>query len=269
MAPDQRQKLVISGMVVPLLGTLFLLGTAPDLHAAVYKCVDADGSITYAQTPCPDQVTTTVHTAPSSSGEDGPGCEFAQRFALSVARSMKSGNASSDTYMKYGGVDAMSKAAVNIVSYVHSFQHSSDIAVDRIAALAGNKCKARSFGEVSCKSLPSSYTDSFGGCEKANGDNGDNGEAGEVGDTSNDSFAMSLQPATAATPTPNFRNSASAAEQKKLAAAREADQQESCRERHENEIDRINNSMRRGFTSAEGEKYRNQLRALRKAINDC
>lgn len=257
MAANRRQNIILSLAAIQLLSALFLLAISADTGAGVYKCVDADGSITYAQTPCPDQVTTTVHTASSNRGDEPLDCEHANRFALSVARSMKNGSASSDTYMKYGGVDAMSKSAVNIVSYVHSFQHSNDITADRIAALSGNRCQARAFGAVSCESLPVSFTDSIGGC-----------------DSDEDSDAEPVANATAAATANSSdlgagRAVTTASSSNQAAIARDEERRATCIESRKTEIERINNSMRGGYTSAQGETYRKRLRELRTAINDC
>lgn len=258
MATNRHKAIGGALATIPLLAAVLLLGAAADSRAGVYKCVDSDGSITYAQTPCPDQVTTTVHTVTSSTDAATLDCEHANRFALSVAQSMKRGSASSDTYMKFGGVDAMSKAAVNIVSYVHSFQHSDDISADRIAALAGNRCRARAFGAVSCETLPVRFTDSIGGC-----DPDEESEPDAVG------VANAAVPATADAVNPAPRVAASPPASNELAEARDAERRAACRDSKEAEIDRINETMRRGFTSAQGEQYRERLRALRKAISDC
>lgn len=256
MAANRRKNIILSLATIQLLSALFLLAIYDEADAGVYKCVDADGSITYAQTPCPDQVSTTVRTTTSNRDDEPLDCEHANRFALSVARSMKNGSASSDTYMKYGGVDAMSKAAVNIVSYVHSFQHSDDISADRIAALSGNRCQARAFGAVSCESLPVRFTDSIGGCDKDD----ENAGATPVANSSSTATAYSSDLGKGYTSTSSPRQSAAAPAEERRA---------SCIESREAEIDSINDSMRGGYTSTQGESYRKRLRELRAAIKDC
>lgn len=259
MAANRRQNIILSLATIQLLSALFLLAISADAGAGVYKCIDADGSITYAQTPCPDQVTTTVQTASSNRGGEPLDCEHANRFALSVARSMKNGSASSDTYMKYGGVDAMSKAAVNIVSYVHSFQHSNDISADRIAALSGNRCQARAFGAVSCESLPVRYTDSIGGCDKdADAETAPTTAANAAAPTVVNSSDLGAG-----------RRATTASSSNQAAIAHDEERRTACIESRKAEIDRINDSMRGGYTSTQGESYRKRLRELRTAINDC
>lgn len=257
MATNRRQNIILALAAIQLPSALLLLATSADADAGVYKCVDADGGITYAQTPCPDQVTTAVHTASSNRDDEPLDCEHANRFALSVARSMKNGSASSDTYMKYGGVDAMSKAAVNIVSYVHSFQHSNEITADRIAALSGNRCQARAFGAVSCESLPVRFTDSIGGCDKDQ-----DPDATTVANSS--AFTTASPPDLGA-----GRTATTASSSNQAAIVRDEERRTTCIETRKAEIDRINDSMRGGYTSTQGETYRKRLRELRTAINDC
>ena len=101
-----------------LILALAALTLSQDIEAGVYKCIDTDGSITYTQTPCPNQVTTTVNTSSAPKASDTMDCKHANQFALTIARSMKSGRASADAFDHYGGFDGLSKSAINIINYV-------------------------------------------------------------------------------------------------------------------------------------------------------
>ena len=223
-------------------------------NAGVYKCVGPDGSLTYSQTPCPGQKTTEIRTSSASESADWLDCRHAGQFALTVAQSMKRGRGSADIFNQYGGLDGMSKSAVNIVNYVYMYQHSSDLSADRIAALTGNKCKARAFGDASCEAMPYGFIETIGGC----GDDEDDEQPASAA-TVNNAQLLSGSPESAATAETN----------RQTMPRVDQDQSGDCKERLQKQIDRINISMRSGYSSQQGEQYRERLRTLRKQMRDC
>jgi len=240
-----------------VLAATILTGLLATANAGVYKCVGPDGSLTYSQTPCPGQKSTEVKTSSSSQATDSLDCRHAGQFALTVAQSMKRGRGSADVFNQYGGLDGLSKSAVNIVNYVYMFQHSSDLSADRIAVLTGNKCKARAFGDASCEAMPYSFIESIGGC----GDNEDDEDDEQQTSAATVNNAQ-LQSETLA--------SATTAESNRQARPRvDEDQSPDCKERLQKQIDNINSSMRSGYSSQQGERYRDRLRTLRDQMSDC
>lgn len=232
-----------------------LLGVLTTADAGVYKCVAADGSLTYSQTPCPGQKTTTVATMKSTT-DDALDCRHAGQFALSVARSMKRGRGSADMFAQYGGIEGLSKSAVNIINYVYLFQHSSDLSADRIAALSGKKCKARAFGDANCESMPFAYVEQIGGCDDdAEADGEEQQQAVVAGDLSPPDGTLTSVP-------PSTRLESTHFEQNE-------DRSRDCKDRLQREIDGINDGMRSGYSSQQGENYRERLRALRKQKSEC
>ena len=157
-------------------------------------------------------------------------------------------------FNQYGGLEGMSKSAVNIVNYVYMYQHSSDLSADRIAALAGHKCKARAFGDASCEAMPFRFIESIGGC----GDDEDDERPASAA-TVNNAQLLSASPASGTTERTD--------RQTRPPEAR--DQSRDCKERLQKQIDRINSDMRSGYSSQQGERYRERLRTLRKQMSDC
>ena len=78
---------------------------------------------------------------------------------------MQAGSRSDELFDRYGGLDSLSKGSINIINYVYGYRSNGGVSAERIAALTQAKCRARALGEVSCESLPLSYTDSIGGCD--------------------------------------------------------------------------------------------------------
>lgn len=129
-------------------------------NADIFKCTDADGSVSYNQIPCPDPKTENGATA---SAQD---CAHANQFAHATARLMRGGASSSDVFDRYGGPDVVSRSTMSIINYVYGYRSSDDISSERIGALADAECRARSLGDVRCEALPMSYQNSIGGCDK-------------------------------------------------------------------------------------------------------
>lgn len=224
-------------------------------QADIYKCTDTDGSITYSQTPCPKQKTESLGS--SGSGAAAIDCAHANRFAFTSARLMQGGVSSSDLFNRYGGVDALSKGSINLINYVYGFRTSGNVTAERIASLTQAKCKARSLGDVSCEALPLSYTESIGGCDATEED-----LAAVEGTTS--AAALNSAPVTGSS------NAAAETRAERAAAdqRREA-QRESCKDRYRDKIDEIDAEMRRGYSSQQGEVYREQLRRLTQQMRKC
>lgn len=242
---------------LPACLAVLLVCLSTSASAGVYKCVAADGSLTYSQTPCPNQVSTAVSTSSGSAADRSAECRYASRFAGSVATDMRRGRASADVFDRYGGLDGLSKSAINIISYVYQYQHSDNLSTDRIATLAGGKCKAHAFGEVSCETMPYAWIDDIGGCDE---DEDDEASAAQPEPTRDES-----EPAIAQTMAPTATRPAAATSNDDDGAA----WRDACRDRLRDQIDSINAQMRNGYSSQQGERYRDRLRVLRQQINDC
>ena len=69
---------------------LILLVACWPAQAQVFKCVAANGELTYSQTPCPEKDSkVTVERTAKSNATDETECQFAHRFALATAREMR------------------------------------------------------------------------------------------------------------------------------------------------------------------------------------
>ena len=247
----------MTSRTVLAIAALILTSFLTTANAGVYKCVGPDGSLTYSQTPCPGQKTTEVRTSSASPSADSLDCRHAGQFAFSVAQSMKRGRGSADIFDQYGGLEGMSKSAVNIVNYVYMYQHSSDLSADRIAALSGNKCKARAFGDASCEALPLRFIESIGGCDDDEDDEDDAQQAAAANVNNAQLQSATVAPATTAESSGLTR------------PGPEQDRSGDCKERLQKQIDNINSSMRSGYSSQQGERYRERLRSLREQMSDC
>ena len=233
--------------------------------AEIYKCVAANGDITFSQVPCPeeDSKVTTVRAGSSPTAEPAD-CEHARRFALRTAQQMKSGTGSSAIFDSYGGLSALSKGSVGLISYVFEFRTNADVSATRVSALATAKCRAGSFGDVSCEQLPASFTNSFGGCSA---------DEQEIEATSYHVNSVEGTHAQATHVQSLARtNTTSQADSRKARAAVEAAAEKKrleCRDRYDSQIDAINERMRSGYSSSEGESHRKRRRDLEQKRRDC
>ncbi len=228
-------------------------------QAEIFRCVAANGELTFSQTPCPEKDSkVTVERTVKSSTTDEADCQFAHRFALATAQEMKSGVASSTLFDRYGGLSALSRGSVSLISYVYQYRTNDDVSAERVAALSVAKCKAKSFGDVGCEQLPVAYTSRFGGCEKVE----ENGGAAAL-------------PMASATPTqPDYLESTQESREREQAEyrenkAREKEQQAACKERIRAQIDSINSQLRAGYSSSQGTRLRDRRRDLEEQLREC
>lgn len=225
------------------MATIGLLVASPDGHADVFKCTAEDGSLTFQQVPCPEQKVEIIKTQETASAELD--CRYASRFADFTARYMRAGVRSDEVFTGYGGLDAMSRPSIGVINYVYSFRTNGDVPAERIAGLALAKCQAGSFGDASCDALPGSFTDGIGGCD------------GELIDV------------VAATTEPTASTNEAPTQQQPVERTRSAEDTAACKQHYRDTIDAIDAEMRRGYSSEQGEAYRQQLRQLTEKLRAC
>jgi hypothetical protein len=238
--------------------------------AEIFKCVAENGELTFSQTPCREKDSkVTVIKSGSSSSDESADCEHARRFALNTAQQMKSGAGSSTVFDSYGGLGALSKGSVSLISYVYQFRTNDDVSAERVSALATAKCRARAFGDVSCEQLPAAFTNRIGSCDKDEDDDGhsslDEGHTDVMGVQ-----AMQIQGA-GRNPTDSSLQGANASlpESNRKAKATEEEKRLQCRANIKTQIDSINTKMRSGYTQRQGESLKNRRRDLEAKKRDC
>ena len=233
------------------IAALWLIFAVP-VHAQIYKCVDADGNTEYTQTPCAKDDSKSVQTSvvtSTASGDAAVDCRWASMFATDVARRMQAGQASDEIFNMYGGLGGASKGTINIINYVYRFRANTDVSVERIASLAGSMCKAGSLGDVSCEALPYGSDPERDRCDP------DYEEAGAPYGLE----ASSSPPAATAPSRAPIR----------VTTERSEEEVAACKKRYRDQIDAINARMRSGYSSEQGEQYREQLRALSRKLREC
>jgi len=213
---------------------------AVDAHADIYKCTDADGSVMYSQTPCKNQASESVGSTDSKS-PNVMDCSLASRFAITTARHMRAGSRSDEVFNRYGGLDSLSKGSIGVINYVYSFRTNANVSEERIGGLAQAKCRARSFGDVSCEALPPSFIQGLGGCDEEDWE----------------------EPPIEAAPPVASRTTARAND------SRNDEFTMQCKKRYRDQIDAIDEEMRRGYSSTQGEAYRARLRVLTQQLRRC
>ncbi len=248
---------------------LALACLVPDTaKAQVYKCVAENGALTFSQTPCPDEGSkVTVMSSSGSSNREAADCDHARRFALNTAQQMRSGADSTTIFNNYGGLGALSRGSVSLISYVFQFRTNDDVSAVRVSALATAKCQARAFGDVSCEQLPASFTSRLGGC------NIDDDEAATaVVDQSRHLGTQAHQFSLASGQAENNRSSEEASNSRareEQDRAREEEMRLECRDRYDSQIDSINARLRSGYTISQGETLKSRRRDLEARKRDC
>jgi hypothetical protein len=239
---------MIKALRLAAFGLILLASFIPvSALAQIYKCSEADGSIIYAQTPCSTELV--ADTDATSSETEIHDCRYANTFAAWTARLMRAGTTSNEMFDRYGGLNSMSKGSVGVINYVYSFRTNDDVTVERIAGLSLAKCEAGSFGDASCSAMPSSYTDTVGGCDSEDGPSVPEDAVGE--------------PLAEQVPIQAQQQSAPAV------SSRSAAEIQKCKKTLRDQVDEIDAKMRSGYSSAQGEIYKEQLRSLTQAMRHC
>ncbi|MBT8079733.1 MAG: DUF4124 domain-containing protein [Gammaproteobacteria bacterium] len=226
----------------------------PDAAADIYKCKEADGSLTYSQTPCPDNDTTVIITETGTERIiEKRDCRHAHQFALSTAGSMREGAASTDIFDYYGGVDSLSNGSIGIINYVYIYRNKTSVSIERIASLVESQCEGGTMPQVSCVDLPISFTEQLGGCSD------DSNEEDKT------QLAVADAPPQAPLAAQSDRSTATEYQPTDSPGQSRAD----CRQRYQAEIDNIDARMRSGYSSAEGNRLRDKRRQLQTQRSRC
>jgi len=143
---------------------LALLVFVTPAFADVYRCVGADGTTTFSQTPC-SATAEKVAVSSTRSSAASADCAFAENFARTTSRLMRQRVDKERFFEQFGGPEAFDYGSTRMVHYVYQFQDTQSIPEDRVAQLAVAQCEAGAFGALNCDSLPKAYTDSGGGCD--------------------------------------------------------------------------------------------------------
>ena len=168
---------------------------------------------------------------------------------------MQSGITSAELFQAFGGVDSLSRGAIGIVNYVYSFRTTEQVSAERIAGLTEIKCQARALGDVSCETLPRQFTKRFGGCEAA--------------DDSSPLQAANIAQAIGTSDESATQTQAATSTGRPVSPAPDTQAVEQCKKRYRDQIDAIDAEMRRGYSSEQGEAYRERLRGLTQKLRAC
>jgi hypothetical protein len=258
-------------LVLVLIAVLF----ASEGQAEIYKCEAENGDITYSQVPCLKQKTTTVTTSVPKAREPVD-CRWAATFADDVARQMRSGMASDQMFNMYGGIDSVSAGTVNIINYVYRFRGNEAMPVERISSLAASMCKAGSLGDVRCESLPYGQDLATNRCDTDAEDSAAPQQplvlAPDQLDASNGDIQSSTSAVMSGAMSGEISGPASSnipAQATNNSQALDEERQEECRDGFRDQIDAIDAEMRDGYSSEEGERYRQRLRMLTTRMREC
>jgi len=136
-----------------LFGLCLLAFSTPGM--AVFKCVDAEGNVSFSQAPCSGrEKSSEIQLDGAVAGKvEARTCELTGLYAEDAAKRMRGGSDYSREIDRYGGTYGARPAMVGLVNYIYSFR-ANDAAPVRIASLARAKCQAASFGPMAFEDLP-------------------------------------------------------------------------------------------------------------------
>lgn len=117
--------------------------------AALYKCEDPQGGISYSDRPCPvDEESQELGHVARSNSQSGPGqsiCREVQDFGTQVAELMRKKVDSNNVMNRFGGLGSVDDVAMQVINYVYSFKSTDRYSPGRIGGLVFNKCMGGGF----------------------------------------------------------------------------------------------------------------------------
>jgi hypothetical protein len=235
------------GRLIPFLALLFSASAA-----AVYKCSDAEGNVSFSQAPCAVHETATeIDVQTGGAKVDARACELAGMFARDVATRMRGGSDYSGEMDRYGGAFGAKPALAGVVNYVYSFR-ANEVPASRVAALTRTKCETGGFGPVAFEDLPASEYYYY-----------DERRHSWVKMSDTGGFSQQSPP-----PTQEANPSATKASPRAPAATSSPDDSYSRRQcdRLEQALRAINEQMRSGYSARDGEGMRDEQRDLKHQI---
>lgn len=155
-----------------LLGTIFfvlLLGWQNAADARIYKCVAANGSISYSGSECPYTEKTAKVMSSKGRGRNAIDCAVADTFIRETTNQMRSGTPSAEVFSSYGGLGSISSVAVSMINYIYTYAGNLTTTGERVHELAMQSCSAGTFGVPTCSALPAIFVNDQGGCAALDG----------------------------------------------------------------------------------------------------
>ncbi len=164
---------ILSHSMIPtlLMGASLVLSaslTSTTANAAIYKCVDDTGAVTYSGIACPVKESAQKITA-SAVAVDELDCRVARQLAVDTVTRMRSGVSAESVYNNHGGLDNLSPFVVSLIDYVYTFDGDQTIEPTRVITLTTDRCKIGAFGSNStrCELYPYDFLQVLGGCSIA------------------------------------------------------------------------------------------------------
>ena len=250
--------------VVTVLLATFQTTIPTPASAAIYKCQDDSGSITYTNTPCPVSEITSKVLKASGKTTNSADCRIANNFALDVAKKMRDGLSTDDAFMAYGGINSLQPTTISIINYVYSHEHNIATVPARIAQLSAARCDASAYGDPTCDQFPVGFINEAGSCEAASGGEGTVSATVEQmkidaanSDYNEDGPDQSVGSLTAVRAAPAVRSSVTGMTQ------------DECRKSFEAKMDEVRHSMSERLSANRQNQLRAEYRIMRKQKSEC
>ena len=131
-----------------------MLSLSSHAIAKVYKCKDADGNISYSQSPCvASSEQKQLSNSTKTSSVDATTCSMVAQAAREVFSSVKRGKDAQAVFQVYGGLNGLNPGMLNLINYVSSFRLHDKISGERVAQLSAGKCRSGGFGPITVEDL--------------------------------------------------------------------------------------------------------------------
>ena len=141
--------------VAALISGIILLITAQPSMARAYRCTDANGSVSYSQSPCASaQSSTEIRGLKQTIRHNHDVCLEARRFAIDIFEELRAGAQPVGLIDEHGGINYINKSVLSVINYVSSLQFSETLSSPKAGGLSYNKCRSGGFGKIHPDDFP-------------------------------------------------------------------------------------------------------------------
>ena len=146
---------------------ILLLSWGVQASAAVYKCKDSSGGISYSQSPCTSQQSLDKVMHVTNSYDAGVECGIVRNFAAEVGLRMSEHASLKELENAFGGASELSELALKIIHSVHAFQSRPFVTVENSVHNENANCKDEIYGFPQCSDFPTDFIKIYGNCNAA------------------------------------------------------------------------------------------------------
>lgn len=124
------------------------------VEARAYRCTDAQGKVSYSQSPCPADQQSDRMRVGGGPRQDRDLCLLARNFAELVFTGLRQGMEPNEVIEEHGGVNYINPPTLSVINFAAGLRYNDQLTPRRVASLAFSRCSEGGFGKLQPGDLP-------------------------------------------------------------------------------------------------------------------